>query len=105
MKIVLVDDNKVIAVYAAKNVEINGKNIKYKNDEGPAELNGVLADFYVVEESYEIDQELSDEELDHLQSIDKKEEYIKLNLEEENQLLKERLRATEMAVLSLLDFI
>lgn len=105
MKLVLVLDAKVIDVIEVESIEIDGTDIKYVGKEGPSEINGIKADFYVVKSEYEIGQELNDGEINNLQSNDKKADFIKVSLEEENKHLKERLESTEMAILSLLDFI
>lgn len=101
MNILLVDENKVIQVIPFKTLEINGKDIKYENDEGPAILEGIKPDIYVVEDSYEVDQELSDDDVDHLQSIDKKEDFIKLSLEERLEQLKTEKEMSDMALIEL----
>lgn len=106
MNIVLVSDNKVMEVISVKTIEVNKNNIKYENEEGPAELNGVLADFYIVDnDAYEINQELSAEELNDLQTVDKKEEFKHIDLEAENAELKTRLESAEMAIIGLMDFV
>lgn len=104
MNLLLINNKKVVRAIPFDKLEIDENNVKYEDKEGPAALEGIKLDFYVVEELYEEGRELSDEEMEFIKTNDKKEKYIKLNLEEENKILKQENEMNAIAIMELAQF-
>lgn len=97
MKIVLFNDNlDVIQVIgSAENIVADGKNVSWEG----GEIRGITGDFLILDDEVKI---TSFEEMAHL---DQKEQFQKVDLEQENKELKARLEAAELAIIDLLDYL
>lgn len=87
---------KIVDLYEdMQDVKVNGNNVSWRN----GALKGIKMEYLLLEDEVEVHEEVTDE----LISQDLKVNYKEISLEDENRQLRERVEATEMAVLSLLE--
>lgn len=97
MKLIIYDtERKVVKLYEGiQRVKVNNDEVTW-ND---GALMGIKLDFILLNDEVEVLEKVTDEVINQ----DLKQNYKEISLEDENRQLKERLEATEMAVLSLLE--
>lgn len=97
MKLIVYNaENEVINVVDnMEKVEIEGNNVYWHN----GSMVGVKANFIVIDDTTETPSQITDTVI----TLDRKQEFIKVDLLEENKRLKERLTTTENALLDLMD--
>jgi hypothetical protein len=98
MKLVLYDNSNVV-VKTIENIRspvVEGDIIEW--EEGS--LSGINLPFLLLDDVIEIAEVITDE----IKTFDKKEQFTKADLVKENQELRARLESTEMAIITLMDF-
>ncbi|MCM3616667.1 hypothetical protein M3936_03630 [Sutcliffiella horikoshii] len=97
MKLIIYDtERKVVKLYEGiQRVKVNNDEVTW-ND---GALMGIKLDFILLNDEVEVLEKVTEEVINQ----DLKQNYKEISLEDENRQLKERLEATEMAVLSLLE--
>lgn len=87
---------KIVDLYEnMHDVKVNGNNVSWRD----GALKGIKMEFLLLADEVEIQDEVTEE----LINQDLKANYKEISLEEENRQLRERVEATELAVLSLLE--
>ncbi|MGD6782141.1 hypothetical protein ACQCT3_17935 [Sutcliffiella horikoshii] len=89
-------EKKIVDLYENMlDVKVNGDNVSWRD----GALKGIKMEYLLLNDDVETQDEVTDE----LISQDLKAKYKEISLEDENRQLRERVEATEMAVLSLLE--
>lgn len=97
MNLILYDESRtVVEVIGVQTPVVNNNNVQWED----GSIQGINLPFIIVEDQVGMGDVLSDEMI----SKDKKSNYLKKDLEKENEELRSRVDSVEFATITLMDF-